>query len=54
MKPRIKTLQVSRDHVLAALEGYLKAMTMLDDDYTVVEISGSGGSYSIVAERDTK
>ena len=51
-KPTVKKLTLRRGHVLSALEGYLKAMSMMDDDYTVTDILGTGSEFTVIVEKE--
>lgn len=48
----MKKLKVEKRHVNAALEGYLKSLSMINDDETVTEVSGSGTHYTIITEKE--
>lgn len=50
----IKKLKIEKKHVDAALEGYLKAMSMIDDNDTVVEVTGSGTHVTVLVEREAR
>lgn len=44
--------EVSFEHVVAALEGYLKAMSILDDDDTIVDVKDDGEHFSVSYKKD--
>lgn len=46
-------MKISEHHVLAALEGYLKSMSMIDDDAVVVSVRRNrDNSYEVEVEFD--
>ena len=47
-----RKITVTKEHINTALEGYLKSMTMINDDETVVEVQGSGTHYWIITEKE--
>lgn len=47
------TKNIPEHHVLQALEGYLKSMSMIDDDAIVVSVKRNrDGSFEIEVEND--
>lgn len=49
---RSKKLTVSREHARVALEGYLKALSMINDDDRVVDFSGPGSEITVIIEKE--
>jgi hypothetical protein len=43
---------VSKEHIHAAVEGYLKALGMIDDDTTVTNVTGSGTHFTVITEKE--
>lgn len=52
IKPLVKSMTVSQDHVCEALEVYLRAMSMVDDNYKVTRVTGSGTHFTVIVERE--
>jgi hypothetical protein len=48
----IKKQTIRKDHVLSALEGYMKALGMIDDDTTVIDVTGSGTHFTVITEKE--
>lgn len=48
----MRKVTISKDHVCAALEGYLKALSMINDEDRVTEVSGSGTHFTVITERE--
>lgn len=47
----MKKIHVSETHMIAALEGYLKAMAMIDDDDVILDIKRNrNNEYDIILE----
>jgi hypothetical protein len=50
-KPSVK-MTVSYEHILTAVEGYLKSMSMIDDDASVTEVYSSRDPNAFVIVTD--
>lgn len=48
----IKKDKIHRDHVIEALDAYLKSMKLITPGYTVVDFSGAGTHFTIITENE--